>query len=179
MGHHNHRLRCSNITALFSNTLHYILTTRLKFKSKTQKILHTFQGCVSKFVTFCFVVFFLSTFGLFALNNRCFSPCSIVLHEHLKTLNLVTKVKYIPYVSVQDRGLRRRHAPGCGTKLCQTLQLPEGVRTQRGAGLLLMSLSLTSDLQNTSKYHQIQLFTSSCSLFLHDSFTRKLVGVNI
>lgn len=146
----------------------------MKFKSKSHKILHIFQGYVSKFVSFLLLCFSLYTFGLFALNDCCFS-CSIVLHEHLETLNLVTKVKYIPYVSVQDRGLRRRHAPGCGTKLCQTLQLPDGIRTQWGAGLSLLSRVFKSDLQ----YHQIQLFTSSCSLFVHDSSTLKLVGVNI
>ncbi len=44
-------------------------------------------------------------------------------------------VKHSLYVWVQDCGLWRWHAAGCGAKLCQTLQLPEGVRTQWGAGL--------------------------------------------
>lgn len=66
---------CRSISCfIFKDSLHYILTTGQKSKSKSHKILHIFQGYVSKFVSFCFVVFFLSTFALFALNDK-FSLC--------------------------------------------------------------------------------------------------------
>lgn len=119
-------------------------------------------------MSFCFVVFFPLHLWFVCFKRSVFP----VLHEQLMTLNLVTKVKYIPHVSVQDRGLRRRHAPGCGTKLCQTLQLPDGIRTQWGAGLSLLSQVFKFDLQ----YHQIQLFTSSFSIFFTRQFHLEFSG---